>query len=133
VVVHFPIALLLAAALAELVGLKVRRPFFRDSARYCLILGALAGIVTATLGWMDAAFQSGDAETKHLIFIHRWLGTSTAAVAVIALVLCIRAARDPKPGRRTLYLVVLFLAAALVAITGHFGGLISYGADYYSS
>jgi hypothetical protein len=40
VLVHFPIAFGLGAVAAEVIGLFVRRAFFRDAALYCLLAAA---------------------------------------------------------------------------------------------
>lgn len=53
-VVHFPIALILVAALAEFLFLRTRRQFFTDAARFSIAVGAVA----ASLGWAAAHFAS---------------------------------------------------------------------------
>src|SRR5256885_157855 len=53
VVVHFPIALILLAGMMELT--RFRKPRMSDAAYLCLMLGALAAVVAAALGWIDAA------------------------------------------------------------------------------
>src|SRR5439155_759640 len=55
VVVHFPIALIILAGMIELVRLRKTRP--SDAARVCLTLGAIAAVVAATMGRVDAANQ----------------------------------------------------------------------------
>jgi uncharacterized membrane protein len=50
-IVHFPIALLLAGFLSEVIGFTTKKEFFRNAAGYLLMLGALGSI---------AAYFSGD-------------------------------------------------------------------------
>src|SRR5262249_13935964 len=53
-VVHFPIALLISAALAELLstwrGTRVPSP----TVRFCVLLGAAGAVAAAALGWLHA-------------------------------------------------------------------------------
>src|SRR5689334_808036 len=51
VIVHFPIALILLAGVLELV--RFRKPQMSDAAYLCLLLGALAAVAAAALGWID--------------------------------------------------------------------------------
>lgn len=131
VVIHFPIALLLAAALAELIGLMSSAAYWRQAGWYCALLGAAGAVVAATLGWADAAVTQHPG-VEWVVDLHRWLGTATAAVAVLAVVFHILCSRRSRGGFRIAYLVCLFLSAALVGVTGHFGAALIYGLKYFS-
>lgn len=130
VMVHFPIALLLAAALAEFIGLFVATPFWRNTGWYCAVLGAIGAIVAAGMGWLDAMFM-GHPGMENIVTLHRWFGTSTAVIALVAVIYHAIGKSRNRPKFRTVYLVLLFLAAALVGVTGFFGGMLIYGAHYF--
>jgi hypothetical protein len=72
VVIHFPIALLLAAAAGEswFAGRRVRQP--SPAVRFCVLLGAGGAIVAAVLGWLHAASGYG-AGSPSILACHRWL------------------------------------------------------------
>jgi mono/diheme cytochrome c family protein len=76
--VHFPIALVFAAALAELRSIWQRNPLGSETTRFCLWLAALTAVPTAALGWLFAASGYG-LSSPQLLMVHRWLGTSAAA------------------------------------------------------
>ena len=132
--VHFPIALLLVAALAELLAARSGDPRFSFAARYTLWAGAIGSLVAAPLGWADALAVAEDytGTSATLLFYHRWAGTTTAALALLALVLCERFHRGGSPGRRRLYRLTLFAAAVLVTVTGHLGASLVFGWNYLS-
>ena len=58
-----------------------------------------------------------------------FLGT-IAAVAVFGAALATAGARSRSPFALWVYRITLFWAAALVAVTGHFGGVLVWGADF---
>lgn len=78
VVVHFPIALLIVGVTLEFARLRrgVLRP--SSSARVCIVLGAVAAIAAAAMGWSGAT-TAGHQET--VLWPHRWLGIATAGLA----------------------------------------------------
>ena len=130
--VHFPIALLTVAAVAELL-LMVTGKSKRDLnavSRYCVGFGALTAVVAGVLGWFLGGFQVTDASWVKTT--HRWLGTSTVALAGLALVLS-ELCRHPNRHRtRISFRVALFIVAALVSVTGFFGGALVFGFKHYS-
>lgn len=131
--VHFPIALLLASALAELLTMR-GDPRFAFAARFTLWIGAIGALVAAALGWADALAVADDytGRSATLLFYHRWVGTTTAAVALIALALCERSHRTMNPKHRRIYRVAVFTAAVLVTVTGHLGASLVFGWNYLS-
>ena len=133
-IVHFPIALLVLAALAELIALFGRGPGFGFAARFCLWGGALAALVAAPLGWLDALSVQGDYSgfSGQVLFYHRWLGVVTALVAGLALFACERFHRGQRPRMAWLYRGSLFLSALLVSVAGHLGASLIYGWEYLS-
>lgn len=130
VVVHFPIGLLLAAALAQLC-VSGGQGWLVPAVRFCLAVGAVGAVVAAGLGWISAGFSDYSGRLAEALFLHRWLGTATALLAALAWALYERQLRKGGAGRGGA-LLALFAAAALVGLAGHFGGSLIYGLDYYT-
>jgi len=127
--VHFPIALVVAAGVGEVLSVWHRNPLPSESVRYCLRLSALAVIPTVGLGWLFAAAGNG-AGSPELLTAHRWLGT-TAAVWLVITAVC--AERDACRGARS-HGVRLLLGSGVVitALAAHLGGLLGRGADFFT-
>jgi len=128
IMIHFPIALLLAAAAGELwfAWKRVRQP--SPAVRFCVLLGACSAIVAAVLGWLHAASGYG-ASSPSILAWHRWLGTAIGAGSVILAVL---SEIDGRRGVRSWrFRLLLFLVALLVVMAGYFGGLMVYGEGYF--
>jgi mono/diheme cytochrome c family protein/uncharacterized membrane protein len=128
--VHFPIGLLTAAAVAELLGLVTGKLAFDAISRYCLWFGALTAVVAGILGWFLGGFHLTD--TSWVLMAHRWLGTSTSAWAGLVLVLSELSRRPDHRRARMRFRVALFAVAVLVLITGFFGGALVFGFEHYS-
>lgn len=125
--IHFPIALVLAAVAAEAVATATADDRWRIVAVANTRVGAAFAVIAAITGWRLALTSSIDSTS--LLVWHRWLGTAGAAICVAtASATWIGDGRS----RTTLsvYRVALFTAATLVAITGHLGGLMVWGADF---
>jgi mono/diheme cytochrome c family protein/uncharacterized membrane protein len=128
--VHFPIALLTAAAVAELLRLATRRPAFDAVSRFCVWFGTLTAVGVGALGWFAGGFRLTDA--SRVLTTHRWLGTSTVACAALLLVLTEVSRRPDRRRTRTGLRVALLIVAALVLATGFFGGAVVYGLEHYA-
>src|SRR5262249_51526759 len=128
--VNFPIALLPAAALAEFLRLATHKPAFDGIARYCLWVGTLGAVGAVVLGWVLAGFHFTD--EPWIVAIHRWLGTSTMVGAAFVLGLCELSRRPERRRIRLCFRGALFALAALVLITGFFGGAVVFGLDHYA-
>ena len=125
-IVHFPIALILIAAIAELVAVTTRFPEWRTVAVANVRAGAAFAVASAGAGWLLAS--SRIVEASAALEWHRWLGLMAALAAVAAALTTGNI--DWSPRRLWLYRIALFSAAALVAITGHFGAVLVWGADF---
>jgi plastocyanin len=124
----FPIAMLIGAALAEVLLLTGRAEWLRGGSRWCVIVGAVGAIVAAPLGWAFATERGG----SRLLETHRWLGTASGAGAVVILILSELSHRSGRPAWRNAFRTVLFLAVPLVLATGFFGGAMVYGVRAYN-
>jgi uncharacterized membrane protein len=124
--VHFPIALVLIAAVAELVFLATPYPGWHMVAVANIRAGAAFAVASAGAGWILAS--SRIVEASATLEWHRWLGGAGAVAAVAAALATAEIDRPPR--RLWLYRIALFWAAALVAVAGHFGALLVWGADF---
>jgi mono/diheme cytochrome c family protein/uncharacterized membrane protein len=126
---HFPIALVLAAGVGEAWSFWQRNQLPSESVRFCLWLGALGAVPTAALGWLYAAAGNG-LSSPQILMAHRWLGT-TAAVWLVITAVC--AERDARSGTRSRSVrLLLMLGILITAITAHLGGLLDRGEDFFS-
>jgi uncharacterized membrane protein len=119
--VHFPVALIIAAALAELIGVLRGAEVYGGVARYCLTLGALGTVVASITGWAWADGGSG-------LGTHGWLALATTCFAGGACLLSWQPASGSgaRPDRR-IYALVLLATLVLLVMTGHQGGQITHG------
>jgi uncharacterized membrane protein len=127
--VHFPIGLLVAAAVAEALLAVTGLTLFDSAGRVCVWFAALGAAPAATLGWFLGGPRLTDPDW--ILTAHRWLGTTTAACATVVLILSEVSRRPGRPGRHV-FRLVLFLNAGLVLVTGFFGGALMHGLDYYA-
>jgi len=125
--VHFPIGLVLAAAAAELIAIHTGRPAWRTIAVANVRAGAAMGAITVVAGW--ALASAPFIEHIRLLTWHRWIGVAGAASAIGAALVS-RWSRVPSGRSVFAYRAALFAAAVLVAIAGHLGGTLVWGADF---
>jgi len=130
IAVHFPIAFLLGAVFMQWVFVFSKKQKIPPIVTTMLWMGTLGAIGAAALGWGYAydSMYFGD-EDIQLLFLHRWLGTATAAAAVLVLVLKHFTPKLAKPIPLALLLTVV---AALVGAAAHYGGSLTYGVDNFT-
>jgi uncharacterized membrane protein len=125
-VIHFPIALLLAALIAELLFSATGELLFRHALRFCLWGGALGVLAAAPLGWAFAA--SGATESGWLLEAHRWTGSSASILCIAAVWANERVERVG--GSRLPLQILLVILALLTGSAGFLGGSLLYGLDH---
>jgi uncharacterized membrane protein len=129
-VIHFPISLFAAAALAESWALFRRSTRPGAVVRYCVALAAGGAVVAAVLGWSRVSFGGYDAGPAATLNLHRWLGT---AAGLLAVAVAAASERDARANVRTIrFQAMLFGCAMLVGLAAHFGGALVQGPDYFS-
>lgn len=126
--VHFPIALLLLAALlraieGRLASVDDRRESSYRWSRLVLALGALTAVASATTGWLlgNGGGYAGDDVTWH-----QRLGIAVAVCATLALA----AGFVSGPRARRVEAILLATAAVLLVPAGHLGATLTHGDGY---
>ena len=122
--VHFPIAFLIAFAVATFLALVVRRPGLERFARACLFVGSAAAAVTVISGFLAEQRVAPVAAAAEAIGEHRLFAYTTLAVAALLSALAAIAPRHPS---RTAAFRVALAGGAVVLIvalvmTAHEGG-----------
>jgi uncharacterized membrane protein len=125
--IHFPIALVIAAALAESAAMIGAEERWRTLAVGNVRAGAVFALLATVAGWWLA--QAPEMEMSPLLEWHRWLGITTAGSA-IAAALATGGVRNRSTSGVRMYRIALFVAGVLVAVTGHIGGLLVWGANF---
>ena len=119
-VVHFPIAFLVGAALFYFMSWIFRNQTFATTAFLLLILGTLsAGAAVATGLYGEEGVMVSRSVREHLLETHEEIMLVTLGVGIILSVWAFMARPFPKKGR------LLFLLVFLVLL-----GIMTVGADY---
>jgi len=126
--VHFPIALILIAAVAELLVVATRMPEWRAVAVANLRAGAAFAVASTVAGWLLASSRIVEASSS--LESHRWLGTYAAVLAIAGAFTTGRVVYNPSSRLTWAYRVAVFGAAGLVGVAAHFGAVLVWGADF---
>ena len=121
---HFPIGLLAWAAVIELICVYRKRqvPAGGPDSLAFVVPGAAFAIMASFSGWLLA--DPNDPDTA--LAWHRWLGVSTALLAVLTCWVGIVASRGSRVAG-TSYRLSLFLCVPVLMGAGHIGGELKWG------
>lgn len=125
-IVHFPIALLMASVLFDAVSHFLKRDSLQDGALWLLGLGLLGGIAASIAGSVaeEAAEKAGIAES--LIETHESLAFVTMGIFGV-LFLWRLFLRNQFNGRLlAIYLLVAAIGVGTLSATGYYGGDLVY-------
>lgn len=130
--VNFPIALMMAALIAEVLFMATGRPLFDAAGRFTVWFAIVGTIGAVTLGWFFGGFKLVDDDW--IMTTHRWVGTAAGLWAFVLAWFAGKewtgSARNPARSRSG-YRVALLVGTALVSANGFFGGALMYGIDHY--
>ena len=120
--IHFPIALFLMAALAELFVGKRRGAGLEPAVRVLIYGGAGGAVIAAIFGWIHTGLWFGGDTAMQL---HRWNGMLIAVLGVVLAALAHR-----RPESRTMLRIALASMAVLILAQGFLGGELAHGQNH---
>ena len=124
VLIHFPIALFIAAVAFDLVGQWTKRSGLAAAAYYNLLVAAISTLPVLATGLLAWQFQLEGQKLKGILLLHIVLACVSTVMIWLVWWVHFRARR------RTVHLPsyrlpVECLAVGIVALTGHLGGFLS--------
>jgi uncharacterized membrane protein/mono/diheme cytochrome c family protein len=130
--VHFPIALVLTGGFVELFGRGHARPSARSTARWCLGLGAAAGVLAVASGWIHAGHVPFGRSQSWTLLLHRSAGIAATLAASMTWLISRPPCRpdDRREGEGRGYRIGFLVSCALVGLTGHLGASLVHGKGF---
>jgi uncharacterized membrane protein len=124
VLIHFPIALFLAAVAFDLIALWTKRRGLADAAYFNLLAAAISTLPVLSTGLLAWHFQLEGQKVKGVLLLHLVLACASSAMIWLVWWVHFRARRRSVflPNYR---LALEILGVVLVALTGHLGGFLS--------
>lgn len=126
-VIHFPVALLLAGFLFEIIALFYKKELFSQFAFFLLVLGTLGAIV-AYLSGSSAGEGIEEGPLKKPVSLHETAATITLVLAIVLSVLraLVIYFKFNRPWVKWAGIVLFAVLAGSVARTGYLGGQLVY-------
>lgn len=124
VFLHFPIALTIMTACAELLYLKTGDILYRNSAQFMLSAAVVFVIPTALLGLALSYGAAYPEPFDFFFFWHRLLGIFTVCWAILTIIV-----RNIRYG--IAYAICLSILVLSVFFTGFFGGNLAFGQETF--
>jgi uncharacterized membrane protein len=122
--IHFPIALFIAAVAFDLIAHWTKRRAVADAAYYNLLGAAISTFPVLATGILAWQFQLEGQKLKGILLLHLVLACVSSVMICLVWRLHSRARRRAEvlPSYR---LAVELLGVGIVALTGHLGGFLS--------
>ncbi len=126
-IVHFPIALIVFAAVLELFTLRKYNSKFRPGIQVLVLIGTISAVIAAIFGWLLA---DSDAIEGELLDLHQQVGIATAVLSLLVLFFLQKTNKNPQSNQIKLYRAFLFIATLGVSVSGHFGASLTHGEEF---
>lgn len=128
---HFPIALIITTACADLLFLYSKKPLFSEASRLMILCTAISAILTVLTGFAFAYQMHYEGILATFYWLHLSLGILIALLAVVAVFLRELHANKKLTSLRAYYFCIVALFISVNA-TGFFGGEMTFGLNYFS-
>ena len=125
-IVHFPIALIVTAAVAEALYMARRSQWLGEAARFMIAAGAWAAVPAVAAGFSEAWGRTFAGEVARAYSVHWVCGVVTAVLAFLAYGMGEGSRRSGQVWEQALYRVFLLIAAVGALVTGFFGGNVAH-------
>jgi uncharacterized membrane protein len=130
--VHFPVALILTAVVAEVLFALRGGQHFAAAALFLVTAAAWTSLPAFLAGFAAAAGQVFEGDLARVFAVHRIVGVTTPMLAFLAAGMGHSTRRTGQVWEQILYRIFLVLAAASVAVSGAYGGLLVHGRHFFS-
>jgi len=124
--VHFPIALLTAFLIVELLAVIFKKENLEPVASWMLYLGTIGAMATVVAGWFAAQSIPHGGAVHDVMETHETLGFSVLALAVVLSLWRLFAGAPGSVMGRTLHLFLSFVMVGLMTAGADLGGLMVY-------
>jgi uncharacterized membrane protein len=124
VLIHFPIALFIAAVFFDLIAQWTKRRGLADAAYYNLLGGAISTLPVLATGILAWQYQLEGQKLKGILLLHLILAFVSTVMIWLVWWVNLRARRRAE-ALPTYRLAIELLAVATVVLTGHLGGFLS--------
>ena len=124
VLIHFPIALFVAAAAFDFIAQWTKRRGVADAAYYNLLAAAISTFPVLGTGLLAWQLQLEGHKLKGILLMHLVLACISSALIWLVWWMHFRARRGTE-GLPSYRLPIELLAVCIVAVTGHLGGFLS--------
>lgn len=125
VLVHFPIALFIANSAFDLLARWRRDRTLATAAYYNLIGAAVTALPTVATGLIAWQWQLEGARLKGNLRLHLILGLVSGGMIWLLAGWRARQRKTSRENFTALYLAVELVTVAVIALTGHLGGILS--------
>lgn len=125
VLVHFPIALFLAAVMFDFIAQWGKNRTLAAVAYYNLWVAAITTLPVMATGFLAWRWQLEGQRIKGILMQHIVLGVASSTLIWLVWWLHFRARRNSGSDLPRYRLPIELMAAAMVALTGHLGGFLS--------
>ena len=122
-IVHFPIGVLYAALLLEVLARKQKSSALHASVKVLVITGALSSVIAVGMGLL--LINSEDYGSS-ILPLHQWTGIATMVLALVTTWAYLQSTRR-------IQVTLLTLTLLGVTVAGHYGASLTHGEDYLSS
>jgi uncharacterized membrane protein len=123
VLVHLPIGMLLISCILYWMSKKERYAVLKPAVHITFLWGFISAVASAISGIF---LSRSDDYDEQLVSLHQWMGIT---LVVVSAVLYFALRKNWFTKIQTLLMIVVFL---LVAVTGHLGGSLTHGTDYFA-
>ena len=126
ILVHFPIALLTASVIFDMLALRWRSDSFRDASFYTLIGGVGGALLSVISGNIEKESLKQSFLLDEVLQQHEVLGIATLWIFIGLLVVRLLMRRGKLKERPPVYVALGAFGIVVLTVAGYFGGSLVY-------
>lgn len=125
VLIHFPIALFMAAVAFDFLATRSRSRLLAAATCYNLLVAAAASLPVLVTGILAWRWQLEGQRLQGVLLLHLVMGAASTVLIWLVWWIHMCAARSPEQTLPRYRWPIQILAVVVIALTGHLGGILS--------